>query len=203
MATKIAISASAAAVRASSAEDVTLRPAGAEGIANPSDGVAHIVIPGEGQPTAVTAQLQAAENMRVAQQAHIDAQNEGLRRRAIMESQNGVAMQHVSEYVAVRGSRLTCATAADAASSASSTTATDTSATASTATACHYDKWYSSSYDTRASSATHDGSTTRIPTPSHATTGSSTSAITRANEQWIFPLRYAQWIDQGLSKRCL
>jgi hypothetical protein len=99
MAAHIAISAPAAAVRATADDSRAQQSAGGVQASAPHQVVTHYVLPQDGQPTAVTATLQAAEHMRMAQQAHIDAQNEEFRRRAAADSQNGLAMQNVSNTV--------------------------------------------------------------------------------------------------------
>lgn len=104
MATRIAVSAPAEAVRASSVDHTGQRNAAllkAPFTAQTAHLSANIHTNGsEPPPNAVTAQLQAAERMRKAQQAHIDAQQEEYKRRQL--NANGVIPQHVSLQVTAR-----------------------------------------------------------------------------------------------------
>ncbi len=101
MATCIAVSAPAAAVRASSVDVSSQRTAGLAKLSSmahaaqaPVNGSTHET-GFEAPPTAVTAQLQAADAMRQSQQAHIDAQREEYKRSQV-QAQNELMNQHVS-----------------------------------------------------------------------------------------------------------
>ena len=93
MAARIAVSAPAAAVRASSA-DANPRPMVLDQQSGPST-VAQGRSSADAPPTAITARLKAAEEMRRVQQAHIEAAQEEMRRRAMMQSGQG-SQQNVS-----------------------------------------------------------------------------------------------------------
>jgi hypothetical protein len=138
MAARIAISAPAVAVRASSSDPSGQRVAfdRSRNGASTEEGNVIVVLPSDGPPSNVTAQLQAAEHMRLSQQMQIDAQNEANRRRQA-EARNGMILQNVCT-----SSRLRCSCAdlptivPDDASPTSATTTASNAITARTSS-CH------------------------------------------------------------------
>ena len=111
MAARIAVSAPAAAVRASSDDQTAHRTAGLSQLAHGpmirngqlDPGYSETPQIPEPPRTAVTAQLQAAEAMRRSQQAQIDAQQQEMKRRQVMAHNAGMA--HNVSHANEKGSR--------------------------------------------------------------------------------------------------